>query len=272
MSVDNLFSRVKNAIRGQKSSFCSRSTKVTILGNPRARSNNSMGPQIQYTNCDGNITNVLYEDIVNNGGYIDDCVQGGCPISFVDITQSFNGISESNGPQPNLKLFVQYGTTDCNTPPPGSNLILFDCKNQTPYNVSRGSISTTLTKGDICYITFKDNVVTNGCYEIGEDTSDASVDTIEGEPQSFARNCLNCEQAINVTITDCDKGTTFVVDPNTIPLTNDGVYLLYFNDEQLPSGCYTIGNRTTSEFVATIKNDGSIVPFNDCPSCLNPPA
>jgi hypothetical protein len=248
MPEDNLFTKVKNAIRGQKSSFCSRSTSVTPL--------ETLGLQesIQYTNCDGGIIEIPYGQILDTGGYIPDCVQGGSPISVKSGS---------------VKLFIQYGTTDCDTPPPGSNIILLSCNKQTPYVVSRGSISTTLTKGDIYYITFKDNVVENGCYEIGDDTADASVDTIEGEPQSFGPGkCLDCEQAINLTITDCDKGTTYIVDPNTIPLTKDGVYLLYFNDNQLPGGCYTIGNRTTSEFVATIKNDGSIVPFNDCPSCL----
>jgi len=250
--MGHLFDKVKLAIQAQKGRFCSRATKITPLGTL------GLEESIQYTDCDGTIRETAYGDITITGGYIPDCVQGGSPISVRNVQ---------------VKLFVQYGTTDCNTPPPGLNIILLDCNKQTPYVVSRRSISTTLTKGDICYITFKDNVVTNGCYEIGDDTADASVDTIEGEPQSFGPGkCLDCEQAINLTITDCDRGTTYIVNPNTIPLTKDGAYLLYFNDLQLPGGCYTIGNRTTSEFVATIKNDGSIVPFNDCPSCLNPPA
>ena len=249
MAEDNLFNRVKNAIRGQKSSFCSTATKITPL--------ESLGLEqsIQYTNCQGETTEIPYGGITITGGYIPDCVQGGSPI-------------KAEGKNP-VKLFIQYGTTDCNTPPPpppSSNIILLECNKQTPYVVTS---SYTLTKGDIYYITFKNSVVRDRCYEIGDDTADASVDTIEGKPQSFGPGkCLDCEQAINLTITDCDKGTTYIVDPNTIPLTKDGVYLLYFNDNQLPGGCYTIGNRTTSEFVATIKNDGSIVPFNDCPSCL----
>jgi hypothetical protein len=256
MPEDNLFTKVKNAIRGQKSSFCSRSTSVTPLETL------GLEESIQYTDCQGETIEIPYGDITITGGYIPDCVQGGSPISVRNVP---------------VKLFIQYGTTDCNTPPPSSNIILLDCDKQTPYVVGRGSISTTLTKGDICYITFKDNAVTNGCYEIGDDTADASVDTIEGEPQSFGPGkCFDCGEAINVTITDCDEGTTYIVDPNTIPLTKDGVYLLYLyaNDVQFKVGCYTIGNRTTSEFVATIWNDGSVVPFNfnDCPSCLNPPA
>jgi hypothetical protein len=254
MAEDNLFDKVKNAIRGQKSSFCSRSTSVTPLG--------TIDPteSIQYTNCQGETTEIPYGDITITGGYIPDCVQGGSPISVKKIP---------------VKLFIQYGTTDCDTPPPpppGSNLIIMPCDKQTPIVVSRGSISTTLTKGDICYITFKDNMVTNRCYEIGDVTNDPSVDTIEGEPQSFGPgNCSDCVDAINLTITDCDKGTTYIVDTSnsSTQLTNGGVYFLSFEVEGIPSGCYTIGNRTPSQKVENIAN---IVPFNDCPSCLNPPA
>jgi hypothetical protein len=244
--MGDLFDKVKLAIQAQKG-FCSTGTTVTPLNITGITSQDT----IQYTDCDGNVISIPYGDILNNGGIIPDCVQGGSPIT----------------PSVPVKLFVQYGTTECGTP--GSNLILLSCDKQTPYVVSRGTISSALTKGDICYITFKDNVVDNGCYEIGDDTVDASVDTIEGEPQSFARNCLNCEQAINVTITECDKGTPFVVDPSTIttPLTKDGVYYLMFNIAQVPDGCYTIGNRTPSQ-----KMDVIVTPpqkYIDCPTCLN---
>ena len=250
--MGDLFDKVKLAIQVQKSSFCSTGTTVTPLNITGITSQDT----IQYTDCDGNVISIPYGDILNNGGIIPDCVQGGSPIT----------------PDVDVKLFVQYGTTECGTPPPpGSNLILISCDKQTPYNVSRGTISSALTKGDICYITFKDNVVDNGCYEIGDDTSDASVDTIEGEPQSFARNCLNCEQAINVTITECDKGTPYIVDPSTTTtsLTKDGVYYLMFNIAQVPDGCYTIGNRTTGEAQGPIKENPPPQKYIDCPTCLN---
>jgi hypothetical protein len=251
MAEDNLFNRVKNAIRGQKSSFCSRSTSVTPL--------ESLGLEqsIQYTDCDGKTTEIPYGQILDTGGYIPDCVQGGSPISVKEIP---------------VKLFIQYGTTDCNTPPPpppSSNIILLECNKQTPYVVTS---SYTLTKGDICYITFKDNVLDNKCYEIGEVTNDPSVDTIEGEPQSFGPGkCLDCEQALWVTITDCDKGTQSIITlyghPNT--LIRGNVYQLSFYNESLPSGCYTIGDRTPN----AVNNEltGSIE-YIDCPTCLNPPA
>jgi hypothetical protein len=169
--MGDLFDKVKLAIQAQKG-FCSRSTSVTPLGTIEP------SDKIRYTDCEDSIKEIPYSEISDFNGYIDDCVKGGSPIS-----------SDNKA----VKLFVQYGTTNCETPPPGSNLILISCSKQTPYVVSRGSISTTLTKGDIYYITFKDNVVENGCYEISEDTSDASVDTIQGEPQSFGVNgCLSC--------------------------------------------------------------------------------
>ena len=102
--MGDLFDKVKLAIQAQKSSFCSRATKITPLG--------TIDPTdlIQYTDCDDNIIEIPYSEISGFNGYIDDCVKGGSPIT-------------TNVP---VKLFVQYGTTDCNTPPPGSNLIVID--------------------------------------------------------------------------------------------------------------------------------------------------
>jgi len=116
MAEDNLFSRVKNAIRGQKSSFCSRATKITPLGR--------LGSEelIQYTNCDGSIIEIPYGQILGNGGYIPDCVQGGSPISVRNVP---------------VKLFIQYGTTDCNTPPPPQQPI-DSIKNEPQLTVSCG--------------------------------------------------------------------------------------------------------------------------------------
>ena len=243
MAEDNLFARVKNAIRAQNSNFCSISTLVTPLEEI------TPATLIQYTNCDGKTTEIPYGQILDNGGYIPDCVQGGSPISVEN----------------NIKVFIQYGTTDCNTPPPSSNLILLSCNKQTPYVISRGSITSTLTKGDICYITFKDNVVENGCYEIGEDTVDASVDTIQGEPQSFGPGkCLDCDGALYVTITSCSKGESFIVDPSGFTLTKDGVYNLVFSIS-VNNGCYTIGNKTSESPIDSIKNEPQLTP--SCGQC-----
>jgi len=190
MAEDNLFSRVKNAIRGQKDSFCSRSTKVTILGY-----DNMMDPIIQYTNCDGVVSSFTYLEILGNGGYIDDCVQGGCPISFVDNNvEPLKGISGSNGPRlSDIKLFVQYGTTDCNTPPPpppGSNLIVISCSKGNSFVVDPSGF--TLQKDAVHELIFKDNVVDRGCYTIGVTTSQQPIDTIQNVSM-LQPDCITCQ-------------------------------------------------------------------------------
>jgi hypothetical protein len=159
MAEDNLFNRVKNAIRGQKSSFCSRATKITPL--------ESLGLEgsIQYTNCDGITTEIPYGDITINGGYIPDCVQGGSPI-------------KAEGKNP-VKLFIQYGTTDCNTPPPpppGSNIIVISCSEGESFIVDPSGF--TLTKDGVYKLGFINSVVSNGCYTIGYTTSQSPIDSI----------------------------------------------------------------------------------------------
>ena len=83
--MGDLFDKVKLAIQTQKSSFCSRATKVTPLG--------TIDPTdlIQYTDCDDTIIEIPYSGISGFNGYIDDCVKGGSPII----------------PPETVKLFVQ---------------------------------------------------------------------------------------------------------------------------------------------------------------------
>ena len=133
MGRDSLFQRVKNSIRGQKSSFCSRSTSVTLLGGGQFIPFNLV---VNYIDCDNKTKTVSYQEVLGNNNYIPDCVQGGCPISItnggdiVPVNPYFNGGEIPIEPQPtqSYKSFVQYGTTDCNTPPPsGNNIILQPC-------------------------------------------------------------------------------------------------------------------------------------------------
>jgi hypothetical protein len=168
MAEDNLFTKVKNAIRGQKSSFCSRSTSVTPL--------ETIDPtdKIRYIDCDGKVTEIPYEDINNNGGYIPDCVQGGSPID--------NDVS--------VKLFVQYGTTDCNTPPPSSNIIVISCDKGDSFVVNPSGF--TLTKERVYNLSFNNNNIGDGCYTIGDTTSQGAIDSIKNEPESII-SCLECK-------------------------------------------------------------------------------
>jgi len=169
MAEDNLFSRVKNAIRGQKSSFCSRSTKITPL--------ETLGSEelIQYTDCNGGIIEIPYGDITITGGYIPDCVQGGSPISVRNVP---------------VKLFVQYGTTDCNTPPPGSNLIVISCNKQESFVINPSPF--TLTKDEVYFLSFNDGVVNDGCYTIGVTTLQAPIDSLKNVSM-LQPDCITCQ-------------------------------------------------------------------------------
>jgi hypothetical protein len=174
MSEDNLFTKVKNAIRGQKSSFCSRSTSVTPL--------ETLGLEgsIQYTNCQGETTEIPYGDITITGGYIPDCVQGGSPISV-------------NVKEIPVKIFVQYGTTDCDTPtpppPPGPNLIIISCSKGESFIVNPSGF--TLTKDGVYLLSFNNNVISDECYTIGYTTSQSPIDSIKNEPQ-LTPSCGEC--------------------------------------------------------------------------------
>jgi hypothetical protein len=124
--MGNLFQQIKDSVKGQKSDFCSRSTRVTLLTQGRVESD-----EITYTNCYGVSSGITYSDIQLNNNYIPDCVRGGSPI-----------VSKSG-----YKYFVQYGTTNCETPPSGENKILFPCAglgevvvDTTGYNLTQGSI------------------------------------------------------------------------------------------------------------------------------------
>lgn len=167
MAEDNLFTKVKNAIRGQKSSFCSRSTSVTPL--------ESLGLEqsIQYTDCQGETIEIPYGDITITGGYIPDCVQGGSPISVRNVP---------------VKLFIQYGTTDCDTPTPGPNLIIISCSKGESFIVDPSGF--TLTKDGVYNIAFI-NIVKDGCYTIGYTTSQSPIDSIKDEPQ-LTPSCGEC--------------------------------------------------------------------------------
>ena len=171
MAKGTLFNRVKNKIKGQKSSFCSRATSLSLLTEGMVDIDT-----ITYIDCNG-VTGVTDSDIINNnGGYIPDCVRGGSPIT------------SSKG----YKYFVQYGTTDCNT----INTILYPCGgigqgiivNTTGYNLSRGGVySMTLnpiTPGPIPRVQ---------CYTIGEPTDLESLYIISGEVIDIG-DCARCRR------------------------------------------------------------------------------
>ena len=166
--MGDLFDKVKLAIQAQKSSFCSRATSVTPLG--------TIDPTdlIQYTDCDDTIIEIPYSEISDFGGYIDDCVKGGSPIT----------------PSVPVKLFVQYGTTDCETPPPGSNLIVVNCSKGESFVVDPSGF--TLTKDSVHLLSFNNKVISDGCYTIGDTTSQASIDSLKNNPGQAYNSCNEC--------------------------------------------------------------------------------
>lgn len=172
--MGDLFNKVKLAIQAQKGSFCSRATKVTPLG--------TIDPTdaIQYTDCDDNIVEIPYSEISGFNGYIDDCVKGGSPISVRSVP---------------VKLFVQYGTTDCNTPPPppppGPNLIVVNCSKGESYVIDPSGF--TLTKDSVYFLSFNNNVISNECYTIGYTTSQTPIDSLKSEPTQPFGSCGECQ-------------------------------------------------------------------------------
>jgi hypothetical protein len=170
MPEDNLFTKVKNAIRGQKSNFCSRSTSVTPLETL------GLEESIQYTNCDGGIIEIPYGQILDTGGYIPDCVQGGSPISVRNVP---------------VKLFIQYGTTDCNTPPPGPNLIVISCNKGVSSVIDPSGF--TLTKDGVYFLSFNNNVISDECYTIGNTTSQTPIDSLRSGPTQPFGSCGECQ-------------------------------------------------------------------------------
>lgn len=141
MAIDNLFQRIKNSVRSQKSSFCSTSTSVTLLGSGQFIPLNLV---VSYTDCDGIQRVVSYQEVLGNNNYIPDCVQGGCPISITNGGETTSTlISDINEgdvliePKPiepqqsSYKIFVQYGTTPCVTPTP-TPTVTFPTSTPTP--------------------------------------------------------------------------------------------------------------------------------------------
>jgi hypothetical protein len=89
----------------------------------------------------------------------------------------------------NIKVFVQYGTTDCDTPPPGSNLIVVSCSKGESYVIDPSGF--TLTKDSVYLLSFNNNVISDECYTIGNPTSQSPIDSIRNEPQ-LTPSCGEC--------------------------------------------------------------------------------
>ena len=163
----NLISRVQNSINAQKSSFCSRATSVTPIGNTI-----NLQDIVSYVDCNGNTTTVPYIHIQSNNGYINDCVQGGCSIKSTG----------QSGP-PN-RYFVQFGTTDCITPPPSDNLSFTECNSGKTYVVPSTNYKFAI----------------DGVYNMILETGSQSCFTFNGTTIAESNNTIS---VVNGSVRDC---------------------------------------------------------------------
>ena len=180
--MGDLIQRVQDSVRSQKSSFCSRATSVTLLGSGQFIPFNLV---VNYIDCDNKTKTVSYQEVLGNNNYIPDCVQGGCPISVTDD----NKLS--------YQSFVQYGTTNCETPPPsGKNIILQIC-NQIGEGFIVDPTGYNLTQGGVYQITL--NPLTPGpfpvtqCYTVGEQTNQQASYNITGQVDNVG-DCIMCRR------------------------------------------------------------------------------
>jgi len=203
MGKENLFQRVKNSIRGQKSSFCSRSTSVTLLDSGQVI---PVYLVVNYIDCDNKQKVVNYEEVRRNNNYIPDCVQGGCPISITnggDFSVNVGGFIPDGeipiGPQPtqSYKSFVQYGTTDCNTPPPVTSIILQPCNLGGDSYIVDPTGYSGLSQGDVYNIQLTplgDNpLVITQCYTVGPQTNQQASYNIIGQVDNVG-DCNMCRR------------------------------------------------------------------------------
>jgi hypothetical protein len=164
----SLIQRVQDSVRSQKSNFCSRATRVTTING-----SSPVNPQdiVSYVDCEGRTNTVPYEEIFANNGYINDCVQGGCTVKST-------GQSD-----PSNRYFVQFGTTDCETPPSENNVILQPCNligesfivDPTGYNLTQGGVY------NIQLTPLGDNpLVITQCYTVGPQTNQQASYNITG--------------------------------------------------------------------------------------------
>lgn len=181
--MGDLIQRVQDSVRSQKSSFCSRATSVTLLGGDR------LIPRVlvvSYIDCDSITRIIPYEEVLRNNNFIPDCVQGGCPISVTDD----NKLS--------YQSFVQYGTTNCETPPPsGNNIILTPC-NQIGESFIVDPTGYNLTQGGV-YLMRLNSLNPFGvspqiqCYTVGEQTNQQASYNITGQVDNVG-DCIMCRR------------------------------------------------------------------------------
>jgi hypothetical protein len=174
--MGDLFQRVQDTIKGSINNggntipFCSRSTRVTTING-----SSPVNPQdiVSYVDCDGKTKTVPYIGIFTNGGYINDCVQGGCSIKSTGESQLSN------------RYFVQFGTTNCNA---NNNLLFTECNSGKNYVVPSTDFGFRI--GTIYDMTLGSG--TQSCFTYNGTTISDSFNTISVVNGSV-RDCALCK-------------------------------------------------------------------------------
>jgi hypothetical protein len=174
---------------------------------------------------------------------------------------------------------------DCNScgRTPQTVKTIQSCENGLTYNV--GGDFPFIKFGDILNLTFKNNIVTNGCYTIVGTTLSTPLDTISTilGKYDICESCMKPSptfvspsptpsptptppQQLNTEIESCGNGKIYSVS-GLIGNVGD-VRFLFFEKGSVTDGCYTILGSTSdgaNDFV--IESSKNIV---DCESCINP--
>jgi hypothetical protein len=267
--MGDLIQRVQDSVRSQKSSFCSRATRVTTING-----SSPVNPQdiVSYIDCNGRTNTAPYEEIFANNGYINDCVQGGCTVKST-------GQSD-----PSNRYFVQFGTTDCETPPPSeNNVILQPCNligesfivDPTGYNLTQGGVY------NIQLNPINPDIPTprTQCYTVGEQTNQQAEYNITEQAENVG-DCNMCRRpeptffSYIVGDTSYDSqfeacgsldGGTITVYSDTKELTVDSTFL--YGDQQLKTSYNSNGFVYYSgkgNYVLSTGSDGKLTSLDPC--------
>jgi len=226
-----------------------------------------------YVVTDGKVYDLSFNGKTQPGCYT---IIGDSP--FVDSQESVSSVKE---------------VYDCNScgPTPQTVIQIQSCENGLTYNVI-GDFPF-IKFGDILNLTFKKNIIDNGCYTILGTTLSTPLDVISSILGKY-ESCMSClnptptptfptptfptptfptptfspPKPPNIFIQSCKDGEIYSVANNIYSYSAGTVLNLTFKYGSIPEGCYTILGPTTNQPTDTISSSPNT--YSDCNSCLNP--
>ena len=271
--MGDLIQRVQDSVRSQKSSFCSRATRVTVIGDTI-----NTDDIVTYVDCEGRRNEATYREIFTNNGYINNCVQGGSPI-----------ISTGGDTRIPNRYFVQFGTTDCNTPPPsGDNVLLTPCGEVISLGIPVDITGYELKQGDVYQIQLNPINPFGAqpplqCYTVGGQTNQQASYNITGQVENVG-DCNMCktpeptriptffsyivgDTSYDSQLNACGSldGGTITVYSDTKELIVDSTFL--YGDQQLKTSYYTKGfvlHSGKGKYVISTGPDGKLKSLDPC--------